>query len=107
MQDLVNHNGSFHQTLCGRSVSSSGDGNDGTTIGNSLPNRSMTRAPLGLLAGCRFPNSTWLFLRETDLMEAYRNWTNGAGNSSRNANDTSKPKQCSQLNYNTTNQPGK
>ena len=107
MQDLVNHNGNFHQTLCGRSVSSSGDGNDGTTSGNSnLLNRSMTLAPLGLLAACRFLNSTWPFLKEINPMEVYGNWRkllsllDGAGDSSRNA-------QCSQLNYNTTNQPGK
>ena len=109
MQDLVQRRGSVYGTICGRSRGS-GSGNNGAN-GGGVFNRSMARAPLGLLAACRFPNSTWDMLGVEDPMEIYKNMTRilnlfDVENRSETG-DNRTPKQCSQLNYNTTNRKGK
>ena len=109
MQDLAQRRGSVYGTICGRSRGS-GSGNNGAN-GGGVFNRSMARAPLGLLAACRFPNSTWDMLGVEDPMEIYKNMTRilnlfDVENRSETG-DNRTPKQCSQLNYNTTNRKGK
>ena len=106
MQDLVQRRGSVYGTICGRSR---GSGNNGANSAGGVFNRSIARAPLGLLAACRFPNSTSDMLGVEDPMEIYRNMTRmlnlfDVENTSKT--DDNQPKQCSELNYNTTNRKG-
>ena len=110
MDDLGKRNRTFQETLCGGPSGSDG-GNDDNVNGSSSNSGGMAvDGGLGLLAGaCGLSNNTSMEGFDTNAlylgMQRMWNFFGESTNSSKE-DDKTKTKQCSQLNYNISDQPG-
>lgn len=111
MSDLGRRNRTFQETLCG-GPSGSDSGNSDNGNGSSSNSGGVAGGGgLGLLAGaCGLSNNTFMEGFDSNAlylgMQRMLGFFGESTNSSKEDDDKTKPKQCSQLNYNISNQPG-